>query len=109
MIPPNGVYAAQACFDGQSHPCAVHIGPVATFGQAHTTIEAHLLDFAGEIYERPMSLQFIRRIRETRSFDSADALTQQIKSDVADTRNILRQHAVPSPNQEHPRRHDAHR
>jgi riboflavin kinase/FMN adenylyltransferase len=91
VIPAHGVYAAWAVVEGhpQALPAAVHIGPNATFGAVAATVEAHLLDFAGNLYDRALAIDFVAQIRETRKFTDVAALLDQIRDDVARSRSIL--------------------
>ncbi len=91
QVPLDGVYAARALLDdeaGSSIPAAVHIGPNATFGAKARTVEAHLLDYDGNLYGKPLQLDLLDRIRPTRKFDGVDDLLAQIRADVAHTREI---------------------
>ena len=49
---------------------------------AKGTIEVHILDYKGDLYDQPLEIQFERFIREERQFHSLDELQQQIKADV---------------------------
>jgi len=49
-------------------------------------VEAHVLDFAGDLYDQSVTLTFLRRLREERKFPSVDALKEQIALDVAAAR-----------------------
>jgi riboflavin kinase/FMN adenylyltransferase len=49
-------------------------------------VEAHVLDFAGDLYDAKVTLTFVRRLREERKFSSVDALKEQIALDVAAAR-----------------------
>jgi riboflavin kinase/FMN adenylyltransferase len=83
--PGHGVYAALA--DGR--PAAVSIGvrPTFTTGRGEL-IEAYLLDFDGDLYGRPLRLQFLQRLRGERRFDSPQTLIEQMHRDVERTREI---------------------
>ncbi len=89
LIPADGVYAGRAVVRGETHACAISIGTTPTFGETERRIEAHLLDFAGELYGEPIGLEFGSWLREQRAFDSADALAEQLKRDVAAVRREL--------------------
>ncbi len=84
--PGHGVYACLA--DGR--PAAVSIGVRPTFetGRAEL-IEAHILDFDGELYGSRLRLQFLERLRGERRFDSAEMLIEQMHRDVQSTREIV--------------------
>ncbi len=63
MIPADGVYAVHAYLDGTGPPLpsACNIGPNPTFGEQDRKVEAHLIDFKGDIYGRSMHLDFLER------------------------------------------------
>jgi riboflavin kinase/FMN adenylyltransferase len=91
LVPVHGVYAARATHGGRAAPtpAAVHIGPNATFGATTATVEAHLLDFAGDLYEQLLALDFVALIRATRKFSNVAELLAQIADDVTRTRSVL--------------------
>ncbi|MHC4698142.1 MAG: bifunctional riboflavin kinase/FAD synthetase [Planctomycetota bacterium] len=89
LIPGDGVYAGRAVVRGETHPCAISIGTTPTFGGTERRIEAHLLDFTGELYGEAIRLEFGSRLREQKTFDSAEALADQLKRDVAATHRVL--------------------
>jgi riboflavin kinase/FMN adenylyltransferase len=53
---------------------------------APVTVEAHLLDFDGDLYDRRVRLEVLHRLRDERRFDSVAALLEQIAADIAETR-----------------------
>ena len=53
------------------------------------TIEAYLLDFSDDIYDQPLRLEFVRRLRGEEKFDTIEALLAQMDEDVRQTREIL--------------------
>lgn len=88
-LPADGVYAVRAVVDGEEHPAVVNVGIRPTFGGGRRTVEAHLLDFDREVYGRPMSLQFVERLRGERRFGSVDELAAQLARDVESGRVAL--------------------
>ncbi len=88
LIPAEGVYAGRAEIENQHFPAAVTIGRNPTFDGCHIIVEAHLLDFAGELYDRPIRLDFLEWIRDQRKFDSTGSLRKQIEDDVARSREV---------------------
>jgi riboflavin kinase/FMN adenylyltransferase len=60
-----------------------------TFGEIIFTLEAHVLDFAGDLYGRRVRLDLIDRLREERKFAGVDALVAQIAEDVRSARRAL--------------------
>jgi riboflavin kinase/FMN adenylyltransferase len=90
QFPGHGVYAGTATVDGGVHPAAINVGTRPTFDGRGTTIEAHLLDFSGDLYGRFMALSFRSRLREEMRFDGPDALVRQIHRDVERVREVLK-------------------
>jgi riboflavin kinase/FMN adenylyltransferase len=89
--PSSGVYACGATVDDNSFDAVVNIGVRPTFNDGHKdlVIEAHLLDFDGDLYQKQIELAFIERIRDEKRFANLDDLREQISSDVRYARAIL--------------------
>jgi riboflavin kinase/FMN adenylyltransferase len=64
----------------------INVGVRPTFGETDITVEAHLLDFSGNLYGKRIRLEFLRRLREERKFADVEALRTQIARDVAAAR-----------------------
>jgi riboflavin kinase / FMN adenylyltransferase len=96
VSPGHGVYAAWA----HGHPAAVNVGVRPTFETGRgLLVEAHLIDFEGDLYGQDLRIAFIERMRGEKRFDSVDALVEQMRRDVAEAREICattRFPAVPS-------------
>ncbi len=88
-IPAVGVYAAYASISGGRYSAVVNIGFRPTFGAGERTVEAHLLDFRGDLYGQEMCVEFVERLRAERRFPNAAALCAQIVKDIARAREIL--------------------
>ena len=91
-LPADGVYAGwYVTPDGIAHPSAMNLGRRPTFYDHadRSLLEAHLLDFDGDLYEQPARVQFVARLRDELKFDSVDALIVQMGHDVERTRSIL--------------------
>lgn len=88
QLPAPGVYAADAVTNTGIHRRAVvNIGVAPTINDGlPLTIEAHLLDFDADLYGAPLRLEFLRRLRSERRFDSLDGLRNQILADIAMSR-----------------------
>jgi riboflavin kinase/FMN adenylyltransferase len=79
VAPARGVYACTA----GDRSAAVNIGVRPTFdGGSAASLEAHLLDFSGDLYGQALEVVFHRRLRDERRFDGVDALVAQIHADV---------------------------
>lgn len=90
VVPRRGVYAAVAHLStGSSHPAVVNIGVRPTFGGTEEVVEAHLLDFDGDLYGQKLSIDFVTRLRAERRFDDAEQLVAQIRDDILAGRGAL--------------------
>lgn len=91
-LPANGVYATWAFVQGQKHPSVTNVGlrPTFTGGQALPRVEAHLLDYSGDLYGKTLKLEFVERLRGEQKFPSIEALIAQIRSDIQQAREILK-------------------
>jgi riboflavin kinase/FMN adenylyltransferase len=91
ILPASGVYACRAWVDGQVWGAATNIGVRPTFdGQGSVLhLEAHLLDYSGDLYGQTISLEFIERLRGEVRFPDVQALIAQISQDVLQTRVLL--------------------
>jgi riboflavin kinase/FMN adenylyltransferase len=83
---PVGVYVCRLQVGAREHQAVVNVGFRPTFGVNELAVEAHVLDFAGDLYDAKVTLTFVRRLREERKFSSVDALKEQIALDVAAAR-----------------------
>jgi riboflavin kinase/FMN adenylyltransferase len=89
VVPDHGIYACRAHVDGETHVAAVNVGVRPTFKTGRgLLVEAYLLDFDGDIYDRELRLDFLERLRGERRFDSVEALVEQMGRDVEETRRI---------------------
>ena len=83
------VVVSRAIVHGKTWPAAVNVGPNPTFGEDARKVEAHLIGFAGNLYEQSLSVDFIAKIRDTRPFRGVQELVEQIQRDIADVKRIL--------------------
>jgi riboflavin kinase/FMN adenylyltransferase len=81
LLPPEGVYAIRAQTPSGSFGGMMNLGPRPTFGEAETTLEAHLFDADGDWYGARLRIDFVARLRETRKFENAAALIRQLGRD----------------------------
>jgi riboflavin kinase/FMN adenylyltransferase len=89
VIPARGVYAGFVRFGEKEYAACTNVGVAPTFGRAESRIEAHLLDFEGDLYGRVVDVSFVTRIREERRFSGVDELTEQIRRDVEEARIMV--------------------
>lgn len=91
VLPRDGVYAGVVYHGARRYAAAVNLGPNPTFGEKRRKIEAHLLDFDGDLYGESLELEFVSRLRDTVTFPDAEMLTRQLKQDVEQTRGVVSQ------------------
>jgi len=90
-LPADGVYAGvYERPDGSRHACAINLGRRPTFYDHATTslLEAHLLDFDGDLYGELARVEFVAFLRSERKFDGIDALKAQLKLDCEHARAV---------------------
>lgn len=80
----DGVYAAYAIVGGERYRAAVSVGIPPTFeDEARANVEAHILDFNGDLYGQAIALQFIERLRPMQRFERTADLIAAIEGDIA--------------------------
>lgn len=90
QLPESGVYAGDIELEGAPgvHRCVVNHGYQPTIPSGRRTIEAHILDFEQDVYERRVVLTLLKRLRDERKFDSREALLEQIGRDIESARGL---------------------
>ena len=92
LIPRRGVYVTMLSVDGQKYRGVTNIGfrpTVNREGNAALSIETHLLDFDGNLYEKKATLEFLMRLRDERRFSGEEALVSQIQKDILNARRYF--------------------
>jgi riboflavin kinase/FMN adenylyltransferase len=85
VSPPDGVYAGFAyTVKGEVVACAVSVGRRPTFyeNRGLRLVEAHLLDFSGDLYGELLTVEIVARLRDQVRFDGVDELLAQLARDV---------------------------
>ncbi len=88
-LPADGVYAGFVRVGEARYPAGISVGVPPTFKEASDLLEAHLIGFEGDLYGKDVIVEFVRRIRAQRAFDSMPELTQAISADIELITNIL--------------------
>jgi riboflavin kinase/FMN adenylyltransferase len=90
-IPTAGVYVCRVLINGVNYGAVTNIGVRPTFEAVPVPprIEAHILDFQGDLYGETLELEFIARLRGEQRFTSVDDLITQIRTDIISARKIL--------------------
>ncbi|MDR3687141.1 MAG: riboflavin biosynthesis protein RibF [Coriobacteriia bacterium] len=82
-LPGSGVYAGRAALaDGSGWAAAISVGTPPMFPDAKDYLEAHLVDYEGDLYDQPLTLEFWDRIRDQQAYPDLDALKAAIAADV---------------------------
>ncbi|NTV63147.1 MAG: bifunctional riboflavin kinase/FAD synthetase [Oscillochloris sp.] len=89
VLPADGVYACRVTVDGADLPAVTNIGLRPTFATPRRTVEAHVLDWHGDLYGRTLYVTFLHRLRGEQKFSGIDALVAQIRHDADTTRELL--------------------
>jgi riboflavin kinase/FMN adenylyltransferase len=88
VLPPPGVYAVRAHLKEATHRAVLNIGwrPTLRQTQPQLRVEAHLLDFQGDLYDSELELSFVCKLRDEKRFASLETLQTQIREDIAAAR-----------------------
>lgn len=91
LIPANGVYTVDVSLNCSSKPlqAMMNIGTRPTFGGKSTTLEVHIFDFNGEIYDQEMTIAFKQRLRSEKKFSSIEGLRNQLKKDAEIAKSLF--------------------
>jgi riboflavin kinase/FMN adenylyltransferase len=82
LIPARGAYAVEALLpDGTCRHAMTNIGTRPTFHGEQQTLETHIFDFTQDIYDQPLTVIFVARLRDEMFFPSPEALASQLAED----------------------------
>ncbi len=96
LLPPDGVYAVRVevgkrdAGSGKRYDGMMNQGSRPTFGVHARGLEIHLFDFSGDLYDQVVTVEWVRRLRDTQTFPSRQALVDQIERDAVAARAILK-------------------
>jgi riboflavin kinase/FMN adenylyltransferase len=88
VLPPNGVYSGCTKLRGRFYRVALNIGlrPTVAVNKPQLRVEAHLLDFSGELYGEDLEIEIGEKLRDERKFASPAQLREQIARDIVEVR-----------------------
>jgi riboflavin kinase/FMN adenylyltransferase len=89
LIPHDGVYAVEVKVEGVLYKAMLNIGNRPTVDGTRKTVEAHLFDFQGDLYNKLVTVSFKEFIREERKFENLEALKNQLVQDQKLAKSIL--------------------
>ncbi len=87
MLPKEGVYGGYGIVEGKRYAAAINVGVAKSFDAATAVLEAHLLDFEGDLYGKSVTMEFVEWLREPRVFAS----TEELIATVTDNINWVRE------------------
>lgn len=82
IIPRNGVYLTTTIIDQKEYRSVTNIGYNPTFNRKRLSIETHIINFDGYLYDSDIEISFLKRQRDERAFNSIDELKSQINYDI---------------------------
>ena len=89
-LPAEGVYAARVWVENRSLKAAAVIGSSPLGGHhGHKLLELHLLDYAGDLYGKKLSVRLKTFVRPVQTFESTDSLREAIRADIEEIRLLL--------------------
>ena len=89
LCPKTGVYAVTVEHDNIRYKGVANIGYSPTFQEGQFGVEVHILDFDKMIYDQPIRLNFVRRLRDEKRFSGPESLATQISHDIEKARELL--------------------
>ena len=81
-IPQKGVYLGYTNVNNKKYKSLINIGNRPTFNDNKELIEVYLLDFTGNLYDKAIEVEFIKRIRDITKFDNTESLKAQLNLDL---------------------------
>lgn len=88
-LPGDGVYAGLAEVGETTFPAAISVGTPPMFPEARDYLEAHLVGFDGDLYDRQLTLRFVEHLRDQCRYDSVDDLVSAIHEDIRHAVGVL--------------------
>jgi riboflavin kinase / FMN adenylyltransferase len=89
QLPAHGIYAGYVRTPQGRVPAATNIGVRPTFAGDDVTVEAHLIDWDGDLYGQHITIEVRHRLREERAFADTDELIAQMHRDIEEARTLL--------------------
>ena len=96
LVPKAGVYYSRVFFDGKCHAAVTNIGIRPTFADLApvSTLEAHLLDFAGDLYEKEIEVALVQFLRAEKAFADVKTLQATVLDDIEHARRLAAQDSI---------------
>jgi riboflavin kinase/FMN adenylyltransferase len=82
LLPKIGVYAVTLIIHGKVYNGVTNVGYNPTFGDTPLTVETHILNFSGDLLGKTIRVNFLKRLRDEKTFRSLEDLSEQIRRDI---------------------------
>lgn len=86
---PTGIYAGYVIYNSQRYLAAIFCGSPETFNDTVPKIEAHILDFSEDLYNKYITIELHEKIRDSKKFETTEQLALAIEQDIKDIRICL--------------------
>ncbi len=88
----EGIYLSKTKVEGKIYPSLTFVGAAITFNDTKYHSETYLLDFSGNLYNKWISVQLLKKIRENKKFNSVEELVEQMKKDEKVARDYFKKY-----------------
>ncbi|MBI2887157.1 MAG: bifunctional riboflavin kinase/FAD synthetase [Chloroflexi bacterium] len=88
-LPADGIYATRVHVGERVYDSATYVGTSPTFGAHERLVEVFLLDFQGDLYGNQLKVEWVDKVRDDHTFESAAELQRQMEQDIAQARKLL--------------------
>ena len=89
VVPRKGVYAAQVCLGGTRYPAVTNVGTRPTVSGKNLNVESWILGYDGDLYEKEITVEFLKFLRPERKFDSLEQMKAEIQKNARETLEFL--------------------
>jgi riboflavin kinase/FMN adenylyltransferase len=87
---PDGLFLGITKVDGRNYPSLVFVGAAETFGEKKRQAESYLLNFSGDLYDKNISVETIKKLRDNKKFATQEELVSQMRQDEQVAREFFR-------------------
>ena len=89
LLPGDGVYVVEVILENKQYFGMLNIGKKPTLDEGKHSVEVHIFDFSADVYDFEIKVEFIKRIRDEKQFNSLEDLQSQLKIDENNCRKYL--------------------
>ncbi len=89
IIPRHGIYACTASLDGKIYIAVTNVGMRPTVSGGYVNCETHIVNYDGDLYDKEVKIEFYSLLRDEMRFESVEALAEQIKKDIENTKDFF--------------------